>query len=152
MRFSLLSISSVALLVSIASLAACSSSNDSAPGTPEAQGQAVVKAQGCTDCHGTDLSGSANGIPKYPTRNTPNLTPDKDTGVGGWSDVQLKTAIRTGVDDEGAELCAVMPRFKDLSDSDVDHVIAYLRSLPAVSKEIPDSECPKDAGADSGSK
>lgn len=144
MRFFILS--SVAL--SVLSCLACSSSSSNTPSTPIEQGAQIVTTQGCHDCHGADFSGSAKGIEKYPTRNTPNLTPDKDTGVGGWTDTQLKTAIRTGIDDEGAELCWVMPRFKDLSDSDVANVIAYLRSLPPVAKEIPDSECPKatDAG------
>lgn len=105
-------------------------------------GKKLAADNACASCHGADFAGSTTGIPGYPKRNAPNLTPDNDTGVGGWSDTQLGAALRTGIDDEGGKLCSVMPRFTNFSDPDVTNVVAYLRSLPAVSKAIPESECP----------
>jgi mono/diheme cytochrome c family protein len=132
---------------SVAIFAACSSSSSSSTDTPVSLGQQIVTTQDCAGCHGGDFAGTV-GIAEFPTMNAPNITPDKDTGVGDWTDAQLVAAIRTGVDDEGQTLC-VMPVFHTFTDTDVANVIAYLRSLPAVSKDIPDGVCPvKDAGAD----
>jgi mono/diheme cytochrome c family protein len=71
----------------------------------------------------------------------PNLTPDLDTGLGGWSDEEIKQALVTGVDDEGQTLCSAMPKFANLSASEINDVVAYLRSLPVVHKEVPESVC-----------
>lgn len=135
-----------------ASAYGCSSSNDSTPETPQESGKKLVTSNACASCHGGDLSGSTTGVPGYPNRNAPNITPDKDTGVGGWTDAQLTNAITKGTDDEDATLCFVMPRFTNLSSTDVANVIAYLHTVPAVSKDIPDSECPTDGGAADASK
>jgi hypothetical protein len=71
----------------------------------------------------------------------PNLTPDPDTGIGGWTDDDIRTAMTTGVDDQGAMLCSVMPRFANLSDEAVTAIIAFLKQLPPVHAEIPASMC-----------
>jgi mono/diheme cytochrome c family protein len=143
----------VAMLV-LTALAACSSApsvgsptidTNNTETTPMSLGRMLVEQNDCTECHGADLSGSASGVPGYPKRNAPNLTPDSKTGVGDWTDDQLRTAIRAGIDDDGKVLCAVMPKFGNLADTDVANIIAYLRSLPAVSKDIPHSACPVPA-------
>jgi mono/diheme cytochrome c family protein len=143
-------------IAAIAALvAACSSSSSSTENTtpdaaasltPAQAGQLVIKSNDCGSCHGKDFSGSTHGIPNYPSRNAPNITPDKSTGIGGWTDAQIKGAIAAGTDDQGQDLCWVMPRFNGLSGTEIDNVVAYLRSLPAVSQNIPDSECPGDGG------
>jgi hypothetical protein len=76
------------------------------------------------------------------TAYAPNLTPDSATGIGDWTDDQIAKAIRAGIDDEDAALCPTMPHFSTLSDSNVKAIVAYLRSLPATSSEIPESVCP----------
>jgi len=105
-------------------------------------GQTAVTDLKCAGCHGADFAGSTT-----PLRNTTavypkNLTPDKTTGIGTWTDAQIKAAFITGVDDEGATLCSKMPRFSTVTDTQAADIIAYLRSLPAVSKQIPDTTCP----------
>jgi hypothetical protein len=70
-----------------------------------------------------------------------DITPDKDTGIGDWTDDQLEAAMRKGVDDEGMMLCSIMPRFTDMTDTEAANIIAYLRSLPAVKRTVPDSSC-----------
>lgn len=71
---------------------------------------------------------------------TRNITPDEATGVGAWSDDQLKVAIKTGIDNKGKLLFPVMPYhvYNGMADEDLDAVIAYLRSVKAVSNSIPD--------------
>ncbi|APR76697.1 Hypothetical protein A7982_02044 [Minicystis rosea] len=70
-----------------------------------------------------------------------NLTPDMATGIGGWTDEQIKTAIKTGVDDEGQDLCSSMTRFSALSDQDLSDIVAYLRSIPAVDNAVQEGTC-----------
>jgi mono/diheme cytochrome c family protein len=67
----------------------------------------------------------------------PNITPDPDTGIGRWSDAEIRAAIRDGfARGEGVE-APTMPYYyyAGMSDADVDDLIAYLRSLPAARRE-----------------
>lgn len=69
-----------------------------------------------------------------------NLTPDVETGIGGWTDEQIKVAIRTGQRPSGRILVPVMPyhSFNSMADADLDAVVAYLRSIPAVKNAVPE--------------
>jgi hypothetical protein len=82
-----------------------------------------------------------------------NVTPDKDTGIGDWDEATIKAAILTGKDDEGQDLCSVMPVFNKANMTDVEatDVTAYLKSLPAVKKAIPESKCAAGAAGAGGS-
>jgi mono/diheme cytochrome c family protein len=77
---------------------------------------------------------------------TRNLTPDQETGLGTWTDEQVKLAIKTGVNDDGEILFPVMPYhvYNGMADADVDAVIVYLRSVNAVSNQIPESTIPTE--------
>jgi len=86
----------------------------------------------------TPLTQQEPGIMLYP----PNLTNDKDTGIGTWSDDQLATAMRTGLDDQGLNLCPQMKHFADMSDFEAYSIVKYLRSIPAVTNRVPRSICP----------
>ncbi len=72
----------------------------------------------------------------------PNITPDKETGAGNWTDDQLARAIREGIGNDGRALFPFMPfeNYRHLSDEDLASVIVYLRSLPPVRREIPKTE------------
>lgn len=65
-----------------------------------------------------------------------NLTPDAATGLGAISDEQIARALRYGV---GHDKRAVLPfmAYSNMSDEDLRAIISYLRSMPAVRKEIP---------------
>jgi hypothetical protein len=68
----------------------------------------------------------------------PNLTPDRDTGIGAWSDAELKRALTEGTRPNGVTLAMVMPYnfLRVLTPSDLDAVVAYLRSVPAIRSEV----------------
>jgi len=68
-----------------------------------------------------------------------NITQDKETGIGGWTDAQIKRAFTQGVNKDGRKLLPIMPYryFKIMSAEDVDAVVAYLRTVPPVNKKIP---------------
>jgi mono/diheme cytochrome c family protein len=70
----------------------------------------------------------------------PNITPDRATGIGAWSDADLKKALQEGIKPNGAQMAEVMPTtfYKILTPSDLDGIVAYLRSLPAVSNKVRD--------------
>ena len=65
---------------------------------------------------------------------TRNITPDKETGIGSWTDDEIARAIREGIDRDGNMLFPAMPYgdFHSMSDEDVASVIVYLRSLPPI--------------------
>jgi hypothetical protein len=114
---------------------------------PVERGRLYVAKRDCPSCHqSADAKAGTLSGQTEPVAGTmafgQNLTPDMDTGMGGWSDGQLTKAIRTGIDDDDAQLCQVMKPFTTMSDAEVADIIKYLRSLPAVSHAIPESHCP----------
>ncbi len=70
-----------------------------------------------------------------------NITPDMETGIGGWSDAELVRAIREGVRPDGSVIGPPMPinLYRGLSDEDAAAIVAYMRSLPAIRNETPAS-------------
>ena len=72
---------------------------------------------------------------------TRNLTPDRESGLGSWSDEQVKLAIKTGINNEGKLLFPVMPYhvYNTMADADLEALVAYLRSINSVSNMIPKS-------------
>ncbi len=70
-----------------------------------------------------------------------NITPDKETGIGAWTDGEIIRAVREGVGRDGRGLFPIMPYFiyRDLADADVEAVVAFLRTLPpARSAQLPE--------------
>ena len=124
-----------------------------------ARGKYLVNLAGCNDCHTPGyffgkpdmarfLGGSEVGfeIPGLGVFHGPNVTPDKDTGLGGWTDAQVATALTTGKRPDGRELAPIMPwhAFANLTPEDVSAIVAFLRSIPAVSNKVPGPFGPKD--------
>lgn len=105
----------------------------------------------CTSCHSTTgnlpLDGGRQSFLSNPdgsglgTLYAPNLTPGGP--LKDWSDGEIIRAIREGVDRDGRALI-IMPSesFHAMSDADVQALVAYLRSQPAVSRQTP----PRDIG------
>ncbi len=76
-------------------------------------------------------------ITAYPS----NITPDRDTGIGQWTDAQLAKAIREGIRPDKSVIGPPMPiaNYRHLSDDDLAAIIAYLRAQPAVRNAVPRS-------------
>ena len=64
----------------------------------------------------------------------PNITPDRETGLGRWSDAEIGRAIREGRSRDGRVLGPPMPfhLYRRLSDRDVQAIVGYLRTIPPV--------------------
>ena len=130
------------------SLAACAPSEQA----QIERGRYLVDAVGCSDCHtpggfssspdmkrylaGSDVQFEMPGVGVFVP---PNLTPDKATGLGTWTQGQIVTAITTGVIPDGRILAPPMPwrSFAHLSKADAMAIATYLKSLPAVSRAVP---------------
>jgi hypothetical protein len=122
------------------------------------RGQYIATAlSGCLYCHtphdwkapgepmiaGMEGSGEVLPYSDLPGRVVaPNITPDKETGAGTWTDDELARAIREGIGRDGRALFPLMPyvQYRRMSDEDVASVIVYLRSLPAVRQSLPQTE------------
>jgi mono/diheme cytochrome c family protein len=69
-----------------------------------------------------------------------NITQDKETGIGGWTDAQIKTALRKGVRPNGVQLAMIMPSdfYEIMIERDMNAVVAYLRTLKPIKNKVPD--------------
>ncbi len=99
-------------------------------------------AGGCA-CHTVPervphVGGRAFPIP-FGTVYATNITPDKETGLGSWSDKEILNAMTTGIRPNGERLLPVMPyeAYSGMAEEDLESVIAYLRTLNPVRKETP---------------
>jgi mono/diheme cytochrome c family protein len=70
-----------------------------------------------------------------------NVTPDRETGIGAWSDAEIARAIREGKSRDGRNLGPPMPYYlyRRLSDNDVAAIVAYLRTLRPIKNAVPRS-------------
>lgn len=74
-----------------------------------------------------------------------NLTPDRETGIGAWTDAQIVAGLY-GVSASGRPLLPPMPwpyYAGRIAEGDLKAIIAYLRSLPPVRNVVPQPESPK---------
>jgi mono/diheme cytochrome c family protein len=105
-----------------------------------ARGKYVFAATGGCGCHTEKDKPVNSGGRKYDgawgTVYSTNITPDRQTGIGGWTDDQIITAIRLGRRPNGERLVPVHPYpvFNGMAEEDLRAVVAYLRSLPPVNR------------------
>jgi mono/diheme cytochrome c family protein len=109
-----------------------------------AKGQYIFAVAGGCACHtppkGTHNAGArAFPIPTGTVYST-NLTPDKDTGLGNWTDQQIQDAIVKGMRRDGSRILPVMPyeKYSGMAQEDLKALIAYLRTLKPVKKATPE--------------
>ncbi|HVY37285.1 MAG TPA: diheme cytochrome c-553 [Polyangia bacterium] len=78
-----------------------------------------------------------------------NLTPDKDTGLGGWTKDMFVRAVRTGrhLGGSGRPILPPMPwmTLAQQSDADLEAIFAYLQSVPAIRNDVPAPKVPDAA-------
>ena len=107
------------------------------------KGEYLAKAAGCAGCHTDTAPGSvtyAGGRildTPFGTFFGPNITPDRQAGIGGWSEHDFFRAMRQGVRPDGAHYYPVFPypAFTRITDEDLRDLWAYLRSLPPDRRE-----------------
>ena len=117
-----------------------------------AKGEMLASAGNCAACH-TAVDGQLNagnhGLrTPFGTILSTNITPDRETGIGRWSEAAFRRALRDGVARDGSHLFPAFPfdHFTKLTDDDIGALYAYLMTVPAVksSTRINDFPFPLD--------
>jgi len=119
---------------------------------PIEYGKYLVAIIGCYHCHSKKVLGLnylepekskgylQGGIklkdPQGKRLHGPNLTPDKETGIGTYTENDFEKAVREGIDPSGGELSPPMGKFKSLTDQQVHAIYTYLQSLPPVHHKV----------------
>lgn len=116
------------------------------------RGRYLVAVGGCSDCHtpgsmlghpnmkeflgGSDVAFAIPGLGEFVP---PNLTSDKETGLGSWTAAQVVTAITTGKRPDGRILAPIMPwrGLSHLTHQDALAIATFLKSLPPVHHQVP---------------
>lgn len=140
-------IAAIRVAVAIAALAL--SAAHAAADVVVERGRYLVEVIGsCSNCHspkgpggeipGKHMAGGFEIEEAFGTAIAPNITPDRETGIGAWSDAEIVRAIREGKGRDGRTLGPPMPfgLYRDLADSDVKAMVAYLRTLPPVRNRV----------------
>ena len=108
-----------------------------------AHGKALVEAGDCASCHTADPAKPFAGGKRIDTPfgaiYSPNLTPDKNTGIGFWSDQDFRRALREGISPNGSRYYPAFPYpyFTRLTRDDIDAIHAYLATLTPVQNSPP---------------
>ena len=102
------------------------------------KGQYIANTAGCIGCHTINKSGAVSyaggrGLETpFGTFYGPNITPDKETGIGTWTDADFKRAIRQGERRDGSHYFPAFPypSFTGMSDTDIQDLWAFLKTVP----------------------
>ncbi|MBI1805598.1 MAG: c-type cytochrome [Ignavibacteria bacterium] len=126
-----------------------------AKANPVARGKYLVKTMGCIDCHSPYTKegylmeellmagGLKWSIGPYGYLYSPNLTSDKETGIGNWKDEEIKRGITRGIRKDGSRSIPFpMPwtSYANLKEDDLNAIIAYLKTIPPIYNKIPEQE------------
>jgi mono/diheme cytochrome c family protein len=113
------------------------------------RGEYLTVAADCAACHTNPGSGKpfAGGRPiETPFGNVvaANITPDKETGIGGWTEKEFRAALKTGVGKGGTLLYPAMPYvyYSKMTDDDVAAIWAYLSTMQPVRNKVVSDQLP----------
>ena len=107
------------------------------------RGEYLARAADCKVCHttpgGTEFAGGLGINLPFGTLYSTNITPDRETGIGKYSDQDFLNALHRGIRRDGARLYPAMPftSYTYISDADALAIKAYLFSLAPVRVAVP---------------
>ena len=119
---------------------------------PVRRGEYLARTLGCAHCHspvdsrkrlipGLFMAGGLRlHIEPFGDYPTGNLTSDKETGLGNWTDEEIKRTITRGILKDGTRLLPFpmdWPSFASMTTDDLNAIVAYLRTLPPVKNKVP---------------
>jgi mono/diheme cytochrome c family protein len=106
-----------------------------------ARGEHLVESRGCQDCHESDYGGKIVSDDRFVGRIVASNLTRGAGGIGDFTPADYDRAIRHGVGRDGHAL-VLMPSedYALLSDSDLAAIIAYLRALPPIDRELPKTQ------------
>jgi mono/diheme cytochrome c family protein len=120
------------------------------------RGSYVTKMFVCQECHSPRTAGGGyvqgqlfqGGGLQWPMPDghlliAPNITPDRETGIGAWSDDEIIRAVRTGVARDGRQLNPLMPyltAYHDMTNQDAKDLVRFLRTVTPAKRTWPSSQ------------
>jgi mono/diheme cytochrome c family protein len=120
--------------------------------TPNPQnGRTMFFAGGCSSCHATRnqedrtrLGGGLGLKSPFGTFYVPNISPDRNDGIGGWSEAQFVTAMTKGTSPDGRHYFPAFPytSYQRMGFGDLRDLFAHLKTLPAVQGRARDHDVP----------
>jgi mono/diheme cytochrome c family protein len=136
--------SKVFILLFLGCLTSVPTFGNAQTGDLTAKGQYIFALAGGCACHTVPketphIGGRAFPIP-FGTVYSTNITQDKETGLGAWTDQQIHAAMVKGVRQDGSRIIPVMPyeKYSGMAQEDLQSLIAYLRTLKPVKKATPE--------------
>jgi mono/diheme cytochrome c family protein len=137
-------------------------------GAPDASADRVARGRhlanniaGCFACHSADFAtnddldpekskgfyGGGNAMPDMNGQmvRTANITPDKETGIGGWTEDQFVRAVKGGFGPDNRPLVYPMEPYVELTDEEARAIWAYLQTVPAIRNVV--ERAPRPAAA-----
>jgi mono/diheme cytochrome c family protein len=111
-----------------------------------AHGKALVEAADCASCHTSNPAKPFAGGKRIDTPfgaiYTPNLTPDRETGIGAWTDADFSRALRYGVAPDGSRYYPAFPYpyFTKFTRDDILSIRAFLAALTPFQNKVPPPE------------
>lgn len=120
-------------------------------------GKIMFFAGGCSSCHAApasekcdepkikekfSLAGGRCLKTDFGTFYVPNISPDKESGIGGWSDADFLRAMKEGVSPEGAHYYPAFPytSYQRMREKDLLDLKAFIDTLPPVKSDVPDHD------------
>ena len=151
------------LLAILAAGAVCGGASATFAQTPQTHapdlknGETMFYAGGCVSCHAAPAAGRCDNNrtkddlqlvggrclrTEFGTFHVPNITPDKETGIGGWTTEQFIDAMTKGVAPDGSNYYPAFPyaSYQRMTGQDLVDLKAFLDTLPAVASKVPDHE------------
>jgi mono/diheme cytochrome c family protein len=120
------------------------------PHTPNpANGRTMFFAGGCSSCHATPdqddrtrLGGGRGLKSPFGTFYVPNISPDRNDGIGGWTEAQFITAMNKGTSPDGRHYFPAFPytSYQRMGFGDLRDLFAHLKTLPAVQGKVRDHD------------
>ena len=114
-------------------------------------GQTMFYAGGCASCHATPgqddktkLGGGFALKSPFGTFHAPNISPDRNDGIGKWSEADFVTAMVKGTSPDGSHLYPAFPytSYQRMRYDDIRDLFAYIKTLPAVQGKAKPHELP----------
>jgi mono/diheme cytochrome c family protein len=92
----------------------------------------------CAGCHGRNLAGGITLMTPFGKLVTPNITPDRDTGIGNYSAEDFRAAMKTGIAPGGKRLYPAMPYpyYARMRDGDVAALWSYIKTVKPVRNSV----------------
>lgn len=112
------------------------------------RGRELAAIGNCNDCHtvrgGKDFAGGFPVLTPFGTIFSSNITPDAETGIGGWPERAFRRAMRSGVDRDGRHLYPTFPydHFTNVTDEDDQALYAYLMTRQPVHAPARENQLP----------